>query len=145
MDIPLTMKDGNTANLSDWAGHVIMVVNTASECGYTPQLQQLEELFQDYASRGFFVLGVPCNQFGEEEPGDGGNYGVSFPLLARSEVNGPNRIPLYDFLIGDGPDVEWNFEKFLLSPEGAVVGRFAPAMEPDELPIIDLIEDHLPI
>lgn len=145
MDIPLTMKDGNTANLSDWAGHVIMVVNTASECGYTPQLQQLEELFQDYASRGFFVLGVPCNQFGEEEPGDGSNYGVSFPLLARSEVNGPNRIPLYDFLIGDGPDVEWNFEKFLLSPEGAVVGRFAPAMEPDELPIIDLIEDHLPI
>ena len=122
-----------------------MVVNTASECGYTPQLQQLEELFQDYASRGFFVLGVPCNQFGEEEPGDGSNYGVSFPLLARSEVNGPNRIPLYDFLIGDGPDVEWNFEKFLLSPEGAVVGRFAPAMEPDELPIIDLIEDHLPI
>lgn len=145
MDIPLTMKDGNTANLSDWTGHVIMVVNTASECGYTPQLQQLEELFQDYASRGFFVLGVPCNQFGEEEPGDGSNYGVSFPLLARSEVNGPNRIPLYDFLIGDGPDVEWNFEKFLLSPEGAVVGRFAPAMEPDELPIIDLIEDHLPI
>ena len=145
MNIPLTMKDGNTANLSDWTGHVIMVVNTASECGYTPQLQQLEELFQDYASRGFFVLGVPCNQFGEEEPGDGSNYGVSFPLLARSEVNGPNRIPLYDFLIGDGPDVEWNFEKFLLSPEGAVVGRFAPAMEPDELPIIDLIEDHLPI
>lgn len=145
MGIPIAMKDGSTKSLADWQGHVVLVVNTASECGYTPQLETLEELFQDYAPRGLFVLAVPCNQFGEEEPGDGSDYPVTFPIVAKAEVNGPNRIPLYDFLVGDGPDIEWNFEKFLISPEGQVVGRFAPAMEPDDLPIIEAIEAHLPI
>ena len=148
-DIDITLVDGRTTTMRDWEGHLLMIVNTASECGYTPQLETLEELFQDYAPRGLFVIGVPCNQFGEEEPQSNKqiarNYEVTFPLLAKTDVNGPQQHPLYGFLKGEGPDIEWNFEKFLVSPNGEVVGRFAPSMEPDELPIIEVIEEYLPI
>lgn len=152
-DIEVTTNDGTTTTMADWAGHLLLIVNTASKCGYTPQYELLQDLFNDYAHRGLFVIGVPCNQFAEEEPGTdkqiaefcSTNYGVSFPLLAKTDVNGPTAHPLYRFLKGDGPDIEWNFEKFLVSPEGEVVGRFAPAMEPDEMPIINVIEKYLPI
>mgnify|MGYP000068069895 FL=1 len=148
-DIDVTLVDGRATTMRDWEGHLLMIVNTASECGYTPQLETLEELFQDYAPRGLFVIGVPCNQFGEEEPQSNKqiarNYDVTFPLLAKTDVNGPHQHPLYEFLKGEGPDIEWNFEKFLVSPTGQVVGRFAPKMEPDELPIIEVIEEYLPI
>ena len=148
-DIDVTLVDGRTTTMRDWEGHLLMIVNTASECGYTPQLETLEELFHDYAPRGLFVIGVPCNQFGEEEPQSNKqiarNYEVTFPLLAKTDVNGPHQHPLYEFLKGEGPDIEWNFEKFLVSPNGEVVGRFAPSMEPDELPIIEVIEEYLPI
>lgn len=148
-DIDVTLVDGRATTMRDWEGHLLMIVNTASECGYTPQLETLEELFQDYAPRGLFVIGVPCNQFGEEEPQSNKqiahNYDVTFPLLAKTDVNGPHQHPLYEFLKGEGPDIEWNFEKFLVSPTGEVVGRFAPKMEPDELPIIEVIEEYLPI
>ncbi len=148
-DIGVRLNDGRETTMRDWEGHLLMVVNTASQCGYTPQLETLEELFQDYLHRGLFIIAVPCNQFAEEEPLSdkqiAGTYPVSFPILAKTDVNGPNQHPLYAFLKGDGPDIEWNFEKFLVSPSGEIVGRFAPGMEPDEMPIIEVIEEYLPI
>ncbi|GAA1472986.1 glutathione peroxidase [Corynebacterium felinum] len=152
-DIPVTLNDGTDTTMGAWEGHLLLIVNTASRCGYTPQLETLQELFDDYAPRGLFVIGVPCNQFADEEPGTdkqiactySEQHGVTFPVLKKCDVNGPNQHPLYEFLKGEGPDIEWNFEKFLVSPSGEVIGRFAPGMEPDEMPIIDLFEQHLPL
>ncbi|APM36023.1 glutathione peroxidase [Corynebacterium diphtheriae] len=152
-DTEVTLINGEKASMEQWAGHCLLIVNTASECGYTPQLETLEELYEDYAMRGFFVIGVPCNQFGEEEPGKDAQvarryeekFGVRFPLLAKSDVNGPNTIELYKKLKGDGPDIEWNFEKFIVAPSGEVVGRFAPSLDPDDMKIINVLEEYLPI
>ena len=122
--------------MNDWAGHVLLIVNTASKCGLTGQYEGLQRIFNDYAMRGFFVIGVPCNQFGEQEPGTADeisdfcsvNYGVSFPLLAKADVNGENTHPLYAFLkdATGGEDIQWNFEKFVVSDSGEVLGRFSP-------------------
>lgn len=139
------------------AGRVALVVNVASKCGLTPQYVGLEALHEELRDRGFTVIGVPCNQFGEQEPGTAAEiesfcsstYGVTFPLTAKIDVNGPTRDAAYDLLTesadaaGTSGDVEWNFEKFLLSAEGRVLGRFRPAVEPDDADLRALIDAEL--
>ncbi|MCL2657449.1 MAG: glutathione peroxidase [Betaproteobacteria bacterium] len=139
--------DGRLLNLADYAGRVLLIVNTASECGFTPQYAGLEKLHRKYIKRGLSVLGFPCNQFGAQEPGDAvaiasfceKNYGVSFPLSEKIEVNGAAAHPLYRHLTSAAPGVfgtkriKWNFTKFLVSREGAVVGRYAPTTKPETL------------
>lgn len=161
-DIPVTTPDGRETTMADWQGHLLLIVNTASECGLTPQYEQLQQLFSDYAARGLFVLGVPCNQFGGQEPGTATeidefcsrNYGVEFPMLAKCDVNGPDTHPLFEqlkqhpYTDGSGEsagEIKWNFEKFLVSPEGEILGRFNPKVEPDDDVVIDMIEEYLPI
>ena len=154
-DIPVTTLDGRETTMNDWAGHVLLIVNTASKCGLTGQYEGLQRIFNDYAMRGFFVIGVPCNQFGEQEPGTSDeisdfcsiNYGVSFPLLAKADVNGENTHPLYAFLkdATGGEDIQWNFEKFVVSDSGEVVGRFSPKTDPEDDELLELIENNLPI
>ena len=132
-------------------GKVVLVVNVASRCGLTPQYTQLVDLHNTYHGRGFTVLGVPCNQFGRQEPGTAeqiqhfcsSNYGVQFPLLQKQDVNGNTRSPLYRVLIGHGPDITWNFEKFLLSRDGRVVERFSPSTAPLDAAITSAIEKVL--
>ena len=154
-DIPVTTLDGRETTMNDWAGHVLLIVNTASKCGLTGQYEGLQRIFDDYAMRGFFVIGMPCNQFGEQEPGTADeisdfcsvNYGVSFPLLAKADVNGENTHLLYAFLkdATGGEDIQWNFEKFVVSDSGEVLGRFSPKTDPEDDELLELIEDNLPI
>lgn len=154
-DIPVTTLDGRETTMNDWAGHVLLIVNTASKCGLTEQYEGLQRIFDDYAMRGFFVIGMPCNQFGEQEPGTADeisdfcsvNYGVSFPLLAKADVNGENTHPLYAFLkdATGGEDIQWNFEKFVVSDSGEVLGRFSPKTDPEDDELLELIEDNLPV
>lgn len=154
-DIPVTTIDGRDTTMGDWAGHVLLIVNTASKCGLTEQYDSLQHLFDEYAMRGFFVIGMPCNQFAGQEPGSEAeiaefcrvNYGVSFPLLAKADVNGPNTHPLYAFLkeATGGEDIAWNFEKFVVSDSGEVIARFGPKIDPEDDVIVDLIEELLPI
>lgn len=158
-DIPVTTIDGRETTLAEWAGHVLLIVNVASECGLTEQYRALQELQEEFAMRGFFVLGFPCNQFGGQEPGTeeqiadfcDANYGVTFPLFAKIDVNGESAHPLYRRLtqVADSDreagDVAWNFEKFVIDDSGEIVGRFRPRTEPDDDAIIDLIEEHLPV
>lgn len=158
-DIAVTTIDGRETTLADWAGHVLLIVNVASECGLTDQYGALQELQDEYAMRGFFVLGFPCNQFGGQEPGTEADikefasteFGVEFPMFAKIDVNGADAHPLYDLLRktpdadGEAGDVTWNFEKFLVDDSGNVVGRFRPKTQPDDDAVIDLIEAHLPV
>ncbi len=133
------------------AGRVVLVVNVASLCGFTPQYAGLQALYQSRRDAGLVLLGVPCNQFGGQEPGSPDDirtfctleYGVTFPLLARQEVNGPRRSPLYARLVGDGPDVRWNFEKFLVGRDGRVHGRFASDIKPDAPALLAAIDAAL--
>lgn len=151
--IPVTLNDGHTTTMADWAGHALLIVNTASQCGYTEQYDSLEYLFQEYAPRGFFVLAMPCNQFGGQEPGSdediaaflADEHPVSFPVLQKALVNGASAHPLFQYLKGDGPDIEWNFEKFLVSPEGDVVARFKSSVDPEDSELIKALEAVLPI
>ena len=130
---------------------VVLIVNVASRCGLTPQYAGLVALQSKYAAQGFTVIGVPCNQFGRQEPGNSEqirqfcnlHYDVNFPLLTKQDVNGANRSDLYQFLIGDGDDVQWNFEKFVLSRQGNVIHRLAPSVAPDQRVLIDAIEQAL--
>jgi glutathione peroxidase len=156
--IALTALDGSDTTLDDFAGQALLVVNVASKCGFTKQYAGLEALHERYRERGFSVLGFPSNQFGAQEPGTAeeiaefcsANFGVTFPLFAKTDVNGPGRHPLYALLTetpdGDGKagDVAWNFEKFLVSPQGAVVGRFRSKVEPDDPALVAAIEAVLP-
>ena len=158
-DIPVTTIDGRETTLAEWAGHVLLIVNVASECGLTGQYRALQELQEEFAMRGFFVLGFPCNQFAGQEPGTeeqiaefcDANYGVTFPLFAKIDVSGESAHPLYRRLTqvadadGEAGDVAWNFEKFVIDDSGEIVGRFRPRTEPDDDAIIDLIEEHLPV
>ena len=148
--ILLAHMDGQPFSLSNFRGRVLLVVNTASRCGFTPQYAGLEALYRTYRQRGFEVLGFPCNQFGSQEPGtDAGisafceqNYGITFPLFTKIDVNGPNAHPLYQFLkkkkqgilgpLGSGA-IRWNFTKFLVDGKGSVVARYGPAKEPKAL------------
>lgn len=157
-DIPLTTLDGRQTTLAELTTGATLVVNVASKCGLTPQYTALEKLAQDYAARGLTVVGVPCNQFMGQEPGSAEEiqtfcsttYGVTFPLLAKTDVNGADRHPLYAELTqaadaaGEAGDIQWNFEKFLLAPGGAVANRFRPRTEPDAPEVIEAIEAVLP-
>ena len=157
-DIELTTLDGKPTTLGQLAGGAALVVNVASKCGLTPQYSALEKLAQDYRERGLTVIGVPCNQFMGQEPGTAeeirmfcsASYGVTFPLLAKSDVNGADRHPLFAELTktadaaGEEGDVQWNFEKFLLAPGGKVVKRFRPRTEPDAPEVVEAIEAVLP-
>ncbi|MFJ1583009.1 glutathione peroxidase [Streptomyces sp. NPDC088197] len=157
-DIPLNTIDGDPTTLGAHAGKAVLVVNVASKCGLTPQYEGLERLQKRYADRGFTVLGVPCNQFGGQEPGTAEEiqtfcsttYGVTFPLLEKADVNGANRHPLYARLTdvpdaaGEAGDITWNFEKFLVSASGEIVGRFRPRTEPEAAEVVGAIEAQLP-
>jgi glutathione peroxidase len=157
-DVPIAALDGRPLDLSDFAGREVLVVNVASKCGLTPQYSGLEELQKRYADRGFSVLGVPCNQFGGQEPGNAEEiqtfcsttYGVTFPMTEKVDVNGDGRHPLYDLLTstadaeGNAGDIQWNFEKFLVAPDGNVVNRFRPMVEPSSEDLVAAIEKNLP-
>ena len=153
-DIPLLTLDGAPTSLAEHRGKAVLVVNVASKCGLTPQYEGLERLQKRYADRGFTVLGVPCNQFGGQEPGTAEEiqtfcsttYGVSFPMLQKTDVNGVNRHPLYAELTqvpdaaGEAGDIQWNFEKFLISGTGEAVARFRPRTEPEAAEVTGAIE-----
>lgn len=156
-DVEIESLQGGPADLAQYQGKAVLVVNVASKCGLTPQYTGLEELQKKYAGRGFTVLGVPCNQFLEQEPGTAeeiarfcsATYGVTFPLTEKVEVNGPGRHPLYRQLVdvpdvtGHTGDIRWNFEKFLITPDGTVK-RFDPRTEPDDETLVSEIEAALP-
>ncbi len=145
--IPVTAADGSKADLSDQAGKVLLIVNVASKCGFTPQYEGLEALQQKFAGEGFSVLGFPCNQFGAQEPGDAAEianfcsltYAVDFPLFAKIDVNGDHAAPLYTYLKCEAPGllgseaIKWNFTKFLVDRAGKVVKRYAPQTKPIEI------------
>ncbi len=145
-DYKAKLNNGRLKKLSDYRGQVLLIVNTASQCGFTPQYKGLQELYAKYKDRGFAVLGFPCDQFGHQEPGDDDeiksfcemNYGVEFPLFAKIDVNGGNADPLYKFLKSEkggllGDAIKWNFTKFLIDKEGNVVERYAPMTTPDRI------------
>ena len=139
--------DGSDVDLSSYAGKVLLIVNTASKCGFTPQYEGLEALHRRYADRGFEVLGFPCNQFGNQEPGDAAeiasfcslNYDVTFPLFAKIEVNGDGADPLWRELKDEAPGllgskaIKWNFTKFLVDRSGKVIDRYAPTTKPEDI------------
>jgi glutathione peroxidase len=157
-DTTLRTLDGHESRIGEYAGQALLVVNVASKCGLTPQYTALEQLQKEYGERGFTVLGFPCNQFMGQEPGTNeeiqefcsATYGVTFPMFDKIEVNGPGRHPLYDVLTqtpdadGQAGDVQWNFEKFLVSPAGEVVARFRPQTVPDDPAVVAAIEAVLP-
>jgi glutathione peroxidase len=149
---------GEETPLKRFEGKVLLIVNTASACGFTPQYRGLEALHRELSPRGFAVLGFPCNQFGGQEPGSAeeiaefcsATYGVTFPMFEKIEVNGPDRHPIYTELTavpdekGEAGDVQWNFEKFLVGSDGAVIARFRPMIAPDAEELVSAIEANLP-
>jgi glutathione peroxidase len=155
-DISLTTIDGGSTSLGDYADQTVLVVNVASRCGLTPQYEKLEQLQKQYEDRGFTVIGFPCNQFMGQEPGSNEEiqefcsttYGVTFPLMDKIKVNGRHRHPLYAELTqvraddGTAGRVKWNFEKFVIAPDGTV-SRFRPGTQPDDPAIIAAIEEGL--
>ena len=157
-DVAVNANDGSPARLSDHDGKALLIVNVASKCGLTPQYTALEELHQRFGARGFEVLGFPCNQFGGQEPGSAeeiaefctATYDVTFPLFAKIDVNGAQQHPLYAELTqavddsGGAGEVQWNFEKFLIAPDGSIVGRFRPPVAPDAPELVAAIEAVLP-
>ncbi len=145
-DFTATAIDGSEVDLAHYRGKAVLVVNTASKCGFTPQYKGLEELYEQYADDGLVVLGFPCDQFGHQEPGDEGeiaefcslNYGVTFPMFAKIDVNGDGAHPLYQWLRTQkggvlGDKIKWNFTKFLVDPDGNVVDRYASITKPEKL------------
>ncbi|MEY2592122.1 MAG: glutathione peroxidase [Acidimicrobiaceae bacterium] len=158
-DVPIQSLDGSPADLHDYQDKAVLLVNVASKCGLTPQYTGLEKIHEQYKDRGFAVLGVPCNQFGEQEPGSpediktfcSTTYGVTFPMTEKIEVNGDGRHPLYQQLVdvpdvadGHTGDIRWNFEKFLVAPGGDVAGRFGPMVDPEAPELVEAIEKALP-
>jgi Glutathione peroxidase len=156
-DIPLTTIDGSAANLDDYAGKTVLIVNVASKCGFTRQYEGLEKLYEQYVDRGFAVLGFPCNQFGGQEPGTAEEiqefcsttWGVTFPLFEKVDVNGADRHPLFAALTetadaeGTAGDVKWNFEKFLVLRDGSVARRFRSDTELDDPDLLAALEQDL--
>ncbi len=156
-DVPINSLDGEPGALGARKGKVALLVNVASFCGLTPQYEGLQKLQERYAERGFSVIGLPCNQFGAQEPGTADeiktfcstNYAVTFPLTEKIEVNGDGRHPLYQQLTqtadaeGHDGDIRWNFEKFLVARDGEVVARYSPLVEPEAPELVDAIEKQL--
>ena len=155
LDVSIARLDGTPGTLGEiTAGRPALVVNVASRCGLTPQYATLEKLHESYADRGFTVVGVPCNQFGGQEPGTSdeiaefcsATYGVTFPMTEKVEVNGEDRHPVYADLVGtpnekgEAGDVTWNFEKFLVAADGTVVARFSPQVEPEDPRLVDAVK-----
>ena len=146
-DFEARQIDGQNIALSAFKGKAMLIVNTASQCGFTPQFGGLEELHKAYADKGLVVLGFPCNQFGAQDPGQDSdiatfcqvNYGVSFPMMSKIDVNGPAAHPLYQWLSGEAPgllgskSIKWNFTKFLVGKDGRVIRRYAPLDKPADL------------
>ncbi|MFN3338351.1 MAG: glutathione peroxidase [Dietzia sp.] len=145
-DFRAGLVDGSEKDLADYAGQVVLVVNTASKCGFTPQYKGLQKLYEEYRDQGFVVLGFPCDQFAHQEPGSDEeigsfcerNFGVEFPLFSKIEVNGSGTHPLYRWLKSQesgllGGRISWNFTKFLIGRDGTVVGRFGPNKKPEDL------------
>jgi len=145
-DYSAVKMSGQEVSMSEYKGKVVLVVNTASKCGLTPQLKGLEELYKEYKDKGFIILGFPCNQFANQDPGDNKeisefcllNYGVTFDMFQKIDVNGENAHPLYKFLKKEqhgimGNEIKWNFAKFLVDRDGNVVKRYAPTTEPQKL------------
>jgi glutathione peroxidase len=157
-DIPIDALRGGPADLASYRGKAMLIVNVASTCGLTPQYAGLQQLYDTYRGRGLVVLGVPCNQFAGQEPGTAEqieefctvNYGVTFPITEKVDVNGADRHPLYRELVttpdanGEAGDVLWNFEKFLVDPAGTVVNRFRPQTTPEAPELIAAVEQALP-
>ncbi len=157
-DVEVATLDGEPSSLSSYKGKALLLVNVASQCGLTPQYAGLQRIHDEYSARGFAVLGFPCNQFGGQEPGTSDeiktfcetSYGVSFPMFEKIEVNGPARHPLYEQLTaisdaeGKAGDIQWNFEKFLVAPDGEIVARFRPLTEPEAPELITALEANLP-
>jgi glutathione peroxidase len=157
-DAPVKALDGGPADLADYRGKALLIVNVASFCGLTPQYKGLQQLHEEYGPRGFEVLGFPCNQFMGQEPGTADeirefcdtNYGITFPLFEKTDVNGAQRHPVYRDLAeladdeGKAGDVAWNFEKFLVSPDGTPVRRFRPTVAPEDAELRAAIEAQLP-
>jgi glutathione peroxidase len=157
LDVEIGALQGGAADLAQYAGKAVLIVNVASKCGLTPQYAGLERLQERYAERGFTVLGVPCNQFLGQEPGSAqeiaefcsATYGVTFPMTEKVEVNGEGRHPLYERLVGfadaggHSGDIRWNFEKFLVGRDGVVVARFSPQTEPEAPEVVAAIERAL--
>jgi glutathione peroxidase len=138
--------NGTSITLSDYAGKLVLVVNTASQCGFTPQYTGLEALYKEFSGEGLVILGFPCNQFGKQEPGDAAeiaqtcqiNYGVTFPMFGKVDVNGTNAHPLFDWLTAElpgwlGRSIKWNFTKFLIGRDGKPIKRFAPVTKPEKM------------
>lgn len=146
-DFTATLPNGEVLNLADKLGKVLLVVNTASKCGFTPQYAGLEQLWRKHGAQGFEVIAFPCNQFGHQEPGSADdiasfcaiNFGLSFPVMAKIDVNGDNATPLYEWLKAEAPGIlgtrkiKWNFTKFLIGRDGKVVRRYAPTVKPEQL------------
>jgi glutathione peroxidase len=157
-DAEISTLEGERTTLAGYKGKALLLVNVASKCGLTPQYEGLEKLHESYAGRGFEVLGFPCNQFMGQEPGTAAeirefcdtNYHVEFPLFEKIDVNGAKAHPIYHELTqvpdadGEAGDVKWNFEKFLVAPDGSVVGRFRPPVTPEDPVLIAAIEAQLP-
>ncbi len=157
-DVTIGALGGGSANLGQYRGQTMLIVNVASKCGLTPQYASLQKLYETYAERGLVVLGVPCDQFGGQEPGTPReiadfcevNFGITFPLTEKVEVNGPDRHELFNPLTeapdpdGTAGDVRWNFEKFLVGPAGSVVARFRPLTDPLSAELVAAVEQHLP-
>jgi len=157
-DTALHSLQGEPASLGDFRGTTLLVVNVASKCGLTPQYEGLERLQKTYGDKGFSVVGFPCNQFGAQEPGSAeeiatfcsATYGVTFPMMEKVDVNGDDRNPVYEELTafpdadGEAGDIQWNFEKFLVSPDGAILKRFRPMVDPEAPEVVDAIEANLP-
>ncbi len=152
MPAQLTALSGDTIETADWSGKVVLYVNVASKCGFTSQYDGLQKLWTTYKERGLVIVGVPCNQFGSQEPGQSAeiqsfcriNYGVDFPLLEKQNVNGGKRSDLYKFLLkGRSTPVMWNFEKFLVGRDGAVIDRYRSTTAPDDKGLVAAIEKAL--
>jgi len=157
-EIPIGALDGSPWSLAQLKGRAVLIVNVASRCGLTPQYAALERLHKHFEVSGFTVVGVPCNQFAGQEPGTPAEiaefcsttYGVTFPLTEKVDVNGPHRHPLYAELTqlpdaaGEAGDVQWNFEKFLVAPDGRAVARFRPRTDPDAPEVVEAIRAVLP-
>jgi len=157
-DTALHSLQGEPTSLGDFRGTTLLVVNVASKCGLTPQYEGLERLQKTYRDKGFSVVGFPCNQFGAQEPGSAeeiatfcsATYGVTFPMMEKVDVNGDDRNPVYEELTafpdtdGEAGDIQWNFEKFLVSPDGTILQRFRPMVDPEAAEVVDAIEANLP-